>query len=169
MICGTATIGGEAVVLAVLDFTFLGGSMGVVVGERLARAAELAAGKKRPLIAAVSVAAHAGREYLLQWPRPPLPSQSWKEAGVPFISILSDPTTGGVFASFASLADIVIAEPEALIGLAGPRGRANPGPSVAAWFAHRHFSVGTRDGRRDRGTTRSTELSDWRAACAAAG
>jgi acetyl-CoA carboxylase carboxyl transferase subunit beta len=124
MTVGTATIGGEPVVLAVLDFTFLGGSMGVVVGERLARAAELAAGKKRPLIAAVASGGarmQEGMLSLLQMAKTASSIAALKEEGAPFISILSDPTTGGVLASFASLADIIVAEPEALIGFAGPR------------------------------------------------
>ena len=150
MLCGTATIGGEAVVLAVLDFTFLGGSMGVVVGERLARAAELAAGKKRPLIAAVASGGarmQEGMLSLLQMAKTASAISELKEAGVPFISILSDPTTGGVFASFASLADIVIAEPEALIGFAGPRvveqtlGRPLPPGSHTAEFQLAHGMV----------------------------
>jgi acetyl-CoA carboxylase carboxyl transferase subunit beta len=124
MTIGTATIGGESVVLAVLDFTFLGGSMGVVVGERLARAAELAAGKKRPLIATVASGGarmQEGMLSLLQMAKTASSIAALKDEGVPFISILSDPTTGGVLASFASLADVIVAEPEALVGFAGPR------------------------------------------------
>jgi len=151
MICGTATIGGTPVVLAVLDFTFMGGSMGVVVGERLARAAELAAGKKRPLIASVASGGarmQEGMLSLLQMAKTASSIGALKEEGVPFISILTDPTTGGVFASFASLADIILAEPEALIGFAGPRvveqalGRPLPPGSHSAEF---QFANGTVD------------------------
>ncbi|HET9662023.1 MAG TPA: acetyl-CoA carboxylase carboxyltransferase subunit alpha/beta [Thermomicrobiales bacterium] len=150
MTVGTATIGGEPVVLAVLDFTFLGGSMGVVVGERLARAAELAAGKKRPLIAAVASGGarmQEGMLSLLQMAKTASSIAALKDEGVPFVSILSDPTTGGVLASFASLADIIVAEPEALIGFAGPRvieqtlGRSLPSGSHTAEFQFAHGMV----------------------------
>ena len=150
MLCGTATIGGQAVVLAVLDFTFLGGSMGVVVGERLARAAELAAGKKRPLIAAAASGGarmQEGMLSLLQMAKTASSIGALKAEGVPFISILSDPTTGGVLASFASLADVIVAEPEALIGFAGPRvveqtlGRPLPEGSHTAEFQLAHGLV----------------------------
>ena len=150
MICGTATMGGVPVVLAVLDFTFLGGSMGVVVGERLARAAELAAGKKRPLIVAVASGGarmQEGMLSLLQMAKTASAIAELKETGTPFISILSDPTTGGVLASFASLADLILAEPEALIGFAGPRvveqtlGRPLPAGSHRAEFQAAHGMV----------------------------
>lgn len=150
MICGTATMGGMPVVLAVLDFTFLGGSMGVVVGERLARAAELAAGKKRPLIVAVASGGarmQEGMLSLLQMAKTASAISELKETGTPFISILSDPTTGGVLASFASLADVILAEPEALIGFAGPRvveqalGHPLPPGSHTAEFQYAHGMV----------------------------
>jgi acetyl-CoA carboxylase carboxyl transferase beta subunit len=150
MICGTATIGGEPVVLAVLDFTFLGGSMGIVVGERLARAAELAANKKRPLIAIVASGGarmQEGMLSLLQMAKTASSIAALKAEGVPYISILCDPTTGGVFASFASLADVILAEPEALIGFAGPRvveqtlGRRLPEGSHTAEFQFEHGMV----------------------------
>lgn len=150
MICGTATIGGVPVVLAVLDFTFLGGSMGVVVGERLVRATELAAGKKRPLIVAVASGGarmQEGMLSLLQMAKTASAIAELKETGTPFIAILSDPTTGGVLASFASLADVILAEPEALIGFAGPRvveqalGRPLPAGSHRAEFQLAHGMV----------------------------
>ena len=150
MICGTATIGGEPVVLAVLDFTFLGGSMGIVVGERLARAAELAAGKKRPLIAIVASGGarmQEGMFSLLQMAKTASSVAALKAEGVPYIAIMCDPTTGGVLASFASLADVILAEPEALIGFAGPRvveqtlGRPLPEGSHSAEFQHAHGMV----------------------------
>lgn len=150
MIWGTASIGGEPVVLAVLDFTFLGGSMGVVVGERLARAAELAASKKRPLIAAVASGGarmQEGMLSLLQMGKTASSIAALKTEGAPFISILSDPTTGGVLASFASLADVMVAEPGALIGFAGPRvveqtlGRPLPKGSHTAEFQLAHGMI----------------------------
>ncbi len=161
MICGTATIGGTPVVLAVLDFTFMGGSMGVVVGERLARAAELAAGKKRPLIASVASGGarmQEGMLSLLQMAKTASSIAVLKEEGVPFVSILTDPTTGGVFASFASLADIILAEPEALIGFAGPRvveqtlGRPLPAGSHSAEFQYAHGMVDAIVARPDQRT-----------------
>lgn len=150
MICGTASVGGAPVVVAVLDFTFLGGSMGVVVGERLARAAELAASKKRPLIVAVASGGarmQEGMFSLLQMAKTASSISALKAEGAPFVAIMSDPTTGGVLASFSSLADIIIAEPEALIGFAGPRvveqtlGRALPEGSHTAEFQLRHGMV----------------------------
>lgn len=124
LITGTARIGGNPVTLAVLDFTFMGGSMGLVVGEKLAAAAEDSLNENRPLI---TIAASGGARMqegmfaLWQMARTAAAIKRVRAAGIPYISILSDPTTGGVFASFASLGDIIIAEPEALIGFAGPR------------------------------------------------
>jgi acetyl-CoA carboxylase carboxyl transferase beta subunit/acetyl-CoA carboxylase carboxyl transferase alpha subunit len=150
MICGTATIGGEPVVLAVLDFTFLGGSMGIVVGERLARAAELAASKKRPLIAVVASGGarmQEGMFSLLQMAKTASSIAALKAEGVPYIAVMSDPTTGGVLASFASLADLILAEPEALIGFAGPRvveqtlGRPLPEGTHSAEFQFGHGMI----------------------------
>lgn len=150
MTWGTATLGGEPVVVAVLDFAFLGGSMGVVVGERLARAADLAAGKKRPLIAAVASGGarmQEGMLSLLQMGKTASSIAALKSEGVPFVSILADPTTGGVLASFASLADLILAEPEALIGFAGPRvveqslGRPLPEGSHTAEFQLAHGMI----------------------------
>ena len=150
MICGTATIGGEPVVLAVLDFTFLGGSMGIVVGERVARAAELAVSKKRPLIVVVASGGarmQEGMFSLLQMAKSASSIATLKAERIPCISIMCDPTTGGVLASFASLADYILAEPEALIGFAGPRvveqtlGRPLPDGSHTAEFQFAHGMV----------------------------
>ncbi|MEZ4530956.1 MAG: carboxyl transferase domain-containing protein [Thermomicrobiales bacterium] len=150
MLVGTATIGGEPVVLAVLDFTFLGGSMGIVVGERLARAAEFAASKKRPLIAVVASGGarmQEGMFSLLQMAKTASSIAMLKAEGIPYIAIMCDPTTGGVNASFASLADVILAEPEALIGFAGPRvveqalGRPLPEGSHTAEFQLSHGMV----------------------------
>ncbi len=150
MICGTATINGESVVLAVLDFTFLGGSMGIVVGERLARAAELAVSKKRPLIVVVASGGarmQEGMFSLLQMAKCASSIASLKAERVPYIALMCDPTTGGVLASFASLADFILAEPEALIGFAGPRvveqtlGRPLPEGSHTAEFQYAHGMV----------------------------
>ena len=150
MTTGVAEISGHPVVLAILDFSFMGGSMGVVVGERLARAAELAAEKHRPLIAIVASGGarmQEGMLSLLQMARTTSAVAQLKTSGVPYISVLTDPTSGGVLASFASLADLIVAEPEALIGFAGPRvveqtlGRELPPGSHSAEFQLAHGMV----------------------------
>jgi len=118
------TMGGLKVVIAALDFGFMGGSMGSVVGEKITRAAERALREKMPLII-VSVSGGArmqeGALSLMQMAKSSAALARLEEAGLPFISVLADPTTGGVTASFSMLGDINIAEPNALIGFAGPR------------------------------------------------
>lgn len=124
LVTGTAKIGATPVTIAVLDFTFMGGSMGLVVGEKLAAAAEEAAEAEYPLITIVASGGarmQEGMFALWQMSRTAAAIKKLRAAGVPYISVLTDPTTGGVFASFASLGDIILAEPEALIGFAGPR------------------------------------------------
>jgi len=124
VLTGTARIGGSPVVLGVLEFAFLGGSMASVVGEKLTRAIELATQKRMPLII---VAASGGARMqegilsLMQMAKTSAALARLAEEGVPYISLLTDPTTGGVTASFAMLGDVVLAEPRALIGFAGPR------------------------------------------------
>lgn len=112
------------VVLAVMDYRFMGGSMGSVVGEKITRAAELAAEKKKPLIV-VSASGGArmqeGVLSLMQMAKISAALARLREARQPYLSILTDPTTGGVTASFAMLGDLNVAEPGALIGFAGPR------------------------------------------------
>lgn len=112
------------ILLAVMDYRFMGGSMGSVVGEKLTRAAEIARDKKRPLII-VSASGGARMQEdilsLMQMAKISAALMRLREAGVPYISVLTDPTTGGVTASFAMLGDLNIAEPGALIGFAGPR------------------------------------------------
>lgn len=123
-ICGTATIEGYGTVLAVLDFSFLGASMGAVVGEKITRSIELAERTRMPFIAVSASGGarmHEGVLSLMQMAKTSAALSRLADARVPFISILTDPTTGGVTASFASLGDIIIAEPGALIGFAGPR------------------------------------------------
>lgn len=124
LITGSARIGGIPITLAVLDFSFMGGSMGLVVGEKLAAAAEEAIEHKRPLVTIVASGGarmQEGMFALWQMARTAAAIKRLRAAGVPYISVITDPTTGGVFASFASLGDIILAEPEALIGFAGPR------------------------------------------------
>ena len=112
------------VVVGVMDFSFLGGSMGSVVGEKLTRAIEYCASKKRPLIVfSCSGGARMmeGALSLMQMAKVSAALGLLEKAGVPYISVLTHPTTGGVSASFAMLGDLNIAEPGALIGFAGPR------------------------------------------------
>lgn len=118
------TVGGVKCVIAALDFAFMGGSMGMAVGEGIVKAAEIAVKNKIPLIT-VSTSGGArmqeGILSLMQMARTTSAVNNVKENGLPFISILTDPTTGGVSASFAMLGDIHIAEKGCLIGFAGPR------------------------------------------------
>ncbi len=121
---GTATLGGTPIALCVMDFGFMGGSMGAVVGEKVARAAEHALQARVPLIV-VSASGGArmqeGTLALMQLVKTLAAVERLRGAGVPFLSVLSDPTTGGVFASFAAVGDVNVAEPNALIGFAGSR------------------------------------------------
>ncbi len=121
---GTATIDGRPVAICVMDFGFMGGSMGAVVGEKVTRAAEHALAQRLPLIV-VSASGGArmqeGTLALMQLAKTIGALERLRAAGVPYISVLSDPTTGGVFASFAVIGDVNIAEPNALIGFAGAR------------------------------------------------
>ncbi len=122
--CGTCEIEGEKAVLAVMDGNFLMGSMGSSVGERITLAIETAIEKKLPIIIfCVSGGARMqeGIVSLMQMAKTSAALAKLDEAGLLYISVLTDPTTGGVTASFASLGDIILAEPKALIGFAGPR------------------------------------------------
>ena len=121
---GSCLLENQPVALGVLDFSFMGGSMGSVVGERIALLIEYAAEKKCPLIIVSSSGGARMQESifsLMQMAKTSAALTKLHEARVPFISIFANPTTGGVTASFASLGDILIAEPEALIAFAGPR------------------------------------------------
>lgn len=124
ILTGTAEIGGIPVTLAVMDFAFSGGSMGSVVGEEISRAAEHAAQTGTPLII-VSASGGARMQEsalsLMQMAKTTVALEGLTRKGLPYLSILTDPTTGGVTASFATIADVIIAEPGALIGFAGPR------------------------------------------------
>ena len=122
--CGTCKINGEDVVLAVMDGNFLMGSMGSAVGERITLAIETSIQKRLPIIIfCVSGGARMqeGIISLMQMAKTSAALAKHNEAGLLYISVLTDPTTGGVTASFASLGDIILAEPNALIGFAGPR------------------------------------------------
>jgi acetyl-CoA carboxylase carboxyl transferase beta subunit len=111
-------------VLAVFDFSFMGGSMGEVVGEKVALACELAVREKRPLVIFTSSGGarmHEGILSLMQMAKTCASIQTLNEAGGFSICVMTHPTTGGVTASFASVTDLILAEPGALIGFAGPR------------------------------------------------
>ena len=123
-IIGTARIHGIPVALGVLDFGFLGGSMGVVVGEKIARLVELAMERDLPLVTFTSSGGarmHEGALSLMQMAKTCSALAKYHDSGGYYISVMTHPTTGGVTASFASVADIIAAEPGALIGFAGPR------------------------------------------------
>jgi acetyl-CoA carboxylase carboxyl transferase subunit beta len=118
------TIGGSAAVVAAMEFGFLGGSMGAAVGEGVIAAARLAVLQDAPLIvytASGGARMQEGTISLMQMPRTVIATELVKEAHLPFIVVLTDPTTGGVSASFAMLGDVQIAEPGAMIGFAGAR------------------------------------------------
>ena len=121
---GIGTIDAQRVAIGLFDFRFMGGSMGSVVGEKLARCFEAALAERIPAIV-VSASGGArmqeGTLSLLQLAKTTAPLTRLDAGGVPFISVLTDPTTGGVLASFASLGDVILAEPKALIGFAGAR------------------------------------------------
>jgi acetyl-CoA carboxylase carboxyl transferase subunit beta len=121
---GEGMMNGIPVVIACMDFAFIGGSMGSVVGEKIARATDVARKKKQPLIIISSTGGARmmeGALSLMQMAKMSAKLAQLSDAAVPYISVLTDPTTGGVTASFAMLGDIHIAEPAALIGFAGPR------------------------------------------------
>jgi acetyl-CoA carboxylase carboxyl transferase subunit beta len=124
IIVGQGAIDGSACELAIMDFKFMGGSMGSAVGEKFSRACDAAAERSLPL---VSVSASGGARMqegilaLMQLPKTVAAVADLHDAGCPFISVLAYPTTGGVLASFASLGDVLLAEPGALMSFAGPR------------------------------------------------
>ncbi|MGB2497208.1 MAG: acetyl-CoA carboxylase, carboxyltransferase subunit beta [Planktomarina sp.] len=124
MLVGEGDIGRTPIVAAAQDFSFMGGSMGMYVGNAIIAAAERAVELKRPLVlfsAAGGARMQEGILSLMQMPRTTVAVQMLKEAGLPYIVVLTHPTTGGVTASYAMLGDVHIAEPNALICFAGPR------------------------------------------------
>jgi acetyl-CoA carboxylase carboxyl transferase subunit beta len=124
VITGEGMIKGHPVIVAVMDFSFFGGSMGSVVGEKIARAAERAVAKRLPFIAITASGGARMQEGIFSLMQMAKTSQAiarLKEEGILYITVLCDPTFGGVTASFAMLGDIIIAEPKSLIGFAGPR------------------------------------------------
>lgn len=124
ILTAVGTLGGIPVNLAVMDFAFMGGSMGSVVGEKIARAGQRAVEKKQPLII-VSTSGGArmqeGVLSLMQMAKASAVLSQMAERRLPYVSVLTNPTTGGVSASYAMLGDVILAEPGAVIGFAGPR------------------------------------------------
>ncbi len=124
VVYGLAKIGGIPIVFAAMDFGFMGGSMGSVVGEKVARAIRLAREKRLPLIilsASGGARMQEGILSLMQMAKTSAELALLAKEKIPFISILTHPTTAGVMASYASLGDVIIAEPGALLGFTGPR------------------------------------------------
>jgi acetyl-CoA carboxylase carboxyl transferase subunit beta len=123
-VSGSATLGGKALQIGAFEFSFMGGSMGYVVGEKVARLFDRAAATQSPAVIFHSSGGARMQEgilSLMQMAKTTVSLTKLREAGLPYISVLTDPTTGGVAASFAMLGDLNIAEPKALIGFAGPR------------------------------------------------
>ena len=124
IVAGSASIERRPCEIAVMDFAFMGGSMGSVVGEKIARACERAAERQAPLI---TVTASGGARMqegilsLMQLPKTVAAVDALREARSPFVVVMTHPTTAGVLASFASLGDVIVSEPGALIVFAGPR------------------------------------------------
>lgn len=124
VVCGVATLDGRPVALGCFDFAFLGGSMGTVVGEKLARIVEHAVAERLPVIffsASGGARMQEGVLSLMQMAKVNMALGRLRAAGLPYVSVLTDPTTGGVAASLAMVGDVNIAEPGALIGFAGRR------------------------------------------------
>ncbi len=124
VVMGKCEISGHKAMLGVMDFAFMGGSLGTGTGERIARACEEAIAERRPLVifsASGGARMHEGILSLMQMAKTSAAIGRLKEAGLPYLSVCTDPTTGGVSASYAMLGDINITEPKALIGFAGRR------------------------------------------------
>ncbi len=124
MAIAVGRIGGVESVVLVQNFAFMGGSLGMAAGESFIKAAETAVAKRAPLIvftAAGGARMQEGALSLMQMPRTTIAVEMMRDAGLPYVVVLTDPTTGGVTASYAMLGDVQIAEPGALIGFAGPR------------------------------------------------
>jgi len=143
VIWGIGQIEGQRVAVVVMDFGFMGGSMGAVVGEKVARAAEGALAERVPLVV-VSASGGArmqeGTLALMQLAKTMAALERLRAAHVPYLSVLSDPTTGGVFASYAVMGDVNLAEPNALIGFAGARvGAGTIGQELPPGFQRSEF------------------------------
>lgn len=140
---GTARIEGQGIAIVVMDFGFMGGSMGAVVGEKVARAAEAALAERIPLVivsASGGARMQEGTLALMQLVKTMAALERLRAENVPYVSIMTDPTTGGVFASFAAMGDVNLAEPNALIGFAGARvGAGTIGQELPPGFQRTEF------------------------------
>jgi len=156
VVTGTCTIGGYPTVIAVLDFGFMGGNMGSVVGEKVALAFELALRRKLPVVSVVSSGGARMQEgvlSLMQMAKTAAAAKRLQANGPPYISVLANPTSGEVGASFANLGDIVLAEPKALVGFAPLRVMAKASPKPLPEDSHTaefHFEHGMVDQVVDR-------------------
>jgi acetyl-CoA carboxylase carboxyl transferase subunit beta len=124
IVCGEARIAGQPVMLGVFEFTFMGGSLGSVVGEKVTRLIEQAIEKKMGVVifcASGGARMQEGILSLMQMAKTSAALARLRQAGLPYIGVLTDPTTGGVSASLGMLGDVILAEPKAMIGFAGPR------------------------------------------------
>ena len=142
-LAGVATLGGKPVSLAIMDFFFMGGSMGSVVGEKVARSIELAIAERRALIIVSATGGARMQEgilSLMQMAKTAALLTRLQDARLPYVSILTDPSTAGVLASYASLGDVILAEPRALVGFAGARViRQTIGEDLPAGFQRAEF------------------------------
>jgi acetyl-CoA carboxylase carboxyl transferase subunit beta len=140
---GFGKVEGTRVAIVVMDFGFMGGSMGAVVGEKVARAAEAALAERTPLVivsASGGARMQEGTLALMQLAKTMAALERLRDAGVPYVSVMSDPTTGGVFASYAAMGDVNLAEPNALIGFAGARvGAGTIGQELPPGFQRSEF------------------------------
>jgi acetyl-CoA carboxylase carboxyl transferase subunit beta len=158
VVCGTAALGGSPVSAAVADFSFMGGSMGSVAGEKITRTLERGADRGMPVVifcASGGARMQEGLLSLMQMAKTTAAVQRCREARVPFICVFTDPTMAGVLASYASVADVILAEPKALVGFAGARVSKQAGVGKvpddfqSAEFCHSHGMVDKIVHRRD--------------------
>jgi acetyl-CoA carboxylase carboxyl transferase subunit beta len=168
IVTGTATIEGKPLVIGVADFAFMGGSMGSVVGERIARAMELGAKQRWPVVmftASGGARMQEGILALMQMAKTSAAAARLDRSSVPYIVVLTDPTTGGVYASYACLGDIILAEPGAIVGFAGRRvgnqdvGQRLPDNFQTSEFQHEHGMVDRIVQRKDLRESLSNLLS----------
>jgi len=165
VLSGLATIDGLGVSLAVADFSFMGGSMGSVAGEKITRTLERAADQKVPAVifcASGGARMQEGLLSLMQMAKTTAAAQRASQAGVPYIAVFTDPTMAGVLASYASIADVILAEPKALVGFAGLRVSKQAGVGKVpddfqtAEFVHKHGMIDRIVPRKEMRTTLST-------------
>ena len=170
VVMGRCEIAGHRAMLGVMDFSFMGGSLGTGTGERIARACEEAIAERRPLVifsASGGARMHEGILSLMQMAKTSAAIGRLKAAGLPYISVLTDPTTGGVSASYAMLGDINVTEPRALIGFAGRRVIENtihqklPDDFQSAEYLEKHGFIDKIVERRDMKSFIAKMLNFW--------